>query len=268
MTSQVNPPKDPYVSRKPGPDGLIEYSAEDNQVWHDLIERQDKVVPGYACDEFLDGLKLINFKRDEVPQLKDVNEVLLDTTGWQVHPVTALISHDKFFQLLSECKFPAATFVRRREEFDYLQEPDIFHEFYGHCPMLTCQPFADFSQKYGELAKGLTHKQMIKLLRLYWFTVEFGLIQTSQGLRAYGGGILSSPEETVYSLESDKPERKKLDILTALRTPYRIDILQTVYFFIDGYEQLYQLLDTDLVALSNQAIALGDFDPTYPPKEK
>ena len=176
----------------------------------------------------------------------------------------ALIPFDKFFELLANRRFPAATFIRTREEMDYLQEPDIFHEVFGHCPLLTNQAYADFTETYGKLGLNASHADRVMLARLYWFTIEFGLIQTAKGLRIYGGGILSSKEETVYCLESPEPQRKPFDPIEALRTPYRIDIKQPVYFVLDNFDTLYKLIDMDLIGLIQQARKLGEFAPAYP----
>ena len=148
-----------------------------------------------------------------------MTEAFKQTTGWSVVPVPAMIKPEQFFELLANKKFPAATFIRTPEDLDYLQEPDIFHEFFGHCPMITYQPFADFMQTYGKLALLAKTEHRSFLSRLFWFTVEFGLIQTDQGVRCYGGGILSSKNETVYAVESDIPQRKPFDLIEVLRTP-------------------------------------------------
>ena len=173
---------------------------------------------------------------------------------------------EEFFSLLANRKFPCATFIRTPEDLDYIQEPDIFHELFGHCPLLAYQPYADFSQKYGEIALKATPEQRLFLGRLYWFTVEFGLIKTDAGNRIYGGGILSSKEETIYSLESTIPERRAFgNGLDALRTPYRIDMLQTIYYVIESFDCLYKLLENDILGLITEAQSLGEFEPTFPP---
>ncbi len=253
-----------YVAKVTDKNGNIPYSDEEHHVWHDLIVRQKKLIQNRACQEFIDGLDILKMSDDEIPQPNVLSKRLYDKTNWVVAPVPALISYDRFWQLLSERKFPAASFIRSREELDYLQEPDIFHEYFGHCPLLTDQVFADFTQRYGAIARKADKKDHARLARLYWFTVEFGLINTSAGLRSYGGGILSSAEETVYALESDIPQRRHLDFVDALRTPYRIDILQTVYFVIDSYDELYHALDVDLFELIAKARKLGEHEPTYP----
>ena len=170
---------------------------------------------------------------------------------------------DYFFSLLANRKFPAATFIRRPEELDYLQEPDIFHEIFGHCSMLTHPACADFTQAYGKLGLSASHEDQVMLAKLYWFTIEFGLIKTQAGLRIYGGGILSSKSETISCLESDNPQRKPFDVLEVLRTPYRIDLIQPIYFIIDNFATLFNLTQMDLMGLIHQARQLGMYDPLY-----
>ncbi|MGF1755373.1 phenylalanine 4-monooxygenase, partial [Vibrio makurazakiensis] len=197
----------------------------------------------------------------------DINSILLEKTGWQVEPVPALINFDKFFELLANKKFPVATFLRSREEFDYLQEPDFFHEIFGHCAMLTHSDFASFTHRYGQLGMTATSKERAYLARLYWFTVEFGLVK-EQGLsKIYGGGVLSSPGETVYSLDSERAVRHPFDILDVLRTPYRIDIMQPIYFELESIADLYQLSQLDLMSLVRQAMELELYPPQFEPKE-
>lgn len=255
--------KEKYISIKPDKQGYVRYSVADNRIWKDLCDRQKKILPNRACREFLTGLSKLQLDQEAIPQIPDINAQLKSCTGWEVAPVPALIDFERFFELLSQRKFPAATFIRRREEFDYLQEPDIFHEIFGHCPLLANPIFADFAQKYGELGKKASPKERLFLARLYWFTVEFGLIQTPEGLRVYGGGILSSVGETQYALESDVPQRKRFNVLDILRTPYRIDIFQPLYFVIHSYQQLYDVMQKDILQMITQAYALGLHAPLY-----
>jgi phenylalanine-4-hydroxylase len=257
-----------YEAKVPDENGIIPYSEDEHAVWHELYERQMKIIEGRVCQEFLDGLDILKLPTDRIPQSVDVSKILLERTGWQVEPVPALINFDRFFKLLAERKFPAASFIRSREEMDYLQEPDIFHEIFGHTTMLTHQAFADFTEAYGKAGIMASKQERVFLARLYWFTVEFGLLQTADGVRIYGGGIASSPGETVYSLESPEPLRRPFDPIEALRTPYRIDIYQTVYYILDRMDDLFELSGADLLALIRQARALGQFEPTYPPKLK
>ncbi|MBT0584870.1 phenylalanine 4-monooxygenase [Alteromonas oceanisediminis] len=257
-----------YQSKSSNSNGIIEWSSEENQIWSELYERQIKLLDGRACQQFLDGIDLLGMTANEIPQLKDINKVLKETTGWQTAEVPALINFGEFFRLLANKQFPVATFIRTREDFDYLQEPDIFHEIFGHCPLLTNPAFAHFTHTYGKLGLAASKEDRVYLARLYWFTVEFGLMNTQEGLRIYGGGILSSPGETVYALESDKPLRKPINAIDVLRTPYRIDIMQPIYYILGEFDDLYDLAEMDIMSLVEQAKQLGLFEPLFPPKQK
>lgn len=252
-----------YTARPVDANGNADYSAEENQVWHELITRQRPIVEGRACDEYIRGLELLNLPKDRVPQCPEISKVLRQATGWALEPVPALIPSDQFFTLLSNRHFPAATFIRRREELDYLKEPDIFHEVFGHCPMLTHKAIGEFTQAFGKLALKATPDDQSMLAKLYWFTIEFGLINTPKGIKAYGGGILSSKNETIYCVESNVPKRKPFDVIDLLRTPYRIDIMQPVYFVIDSFDILFHLIDMDLIAMIHEARAMGMHAPLY-----
>lgn len=257
-----------YVAKPVDAEGNANYTEEENLIWHDLITRQVPILQDRACDEYIEGLEMLDLATDRIPQCPEVSRVLRQATGWSLAPVPALIPFKQFFDLLANRQFPAATFIRRREELDYLQEPDIFHEIFGHCPMLTNQAVAEFTHTYGKLGQKATHEEQVMLAKLYWFTIEFGLIQTSKGLRAYGGGILSSKSETIYCVESDVPLRKPFEVMDVLRTPYRIDIIQPVYFVIDSYDVLFNLTKMDLIGLIHEAKRLGMHKPLYQVKEK
>ena len=257
-----------YVAKVPDAKGYIHYTDEEHAVWHDLIIRQRPIVEKYACPEYLAALELMKFPTDRIPQCDEVSAVLKKHTGWEVAPVPALIPFGEFFALLADKKFPAASFIRSREDMDYLQEPDIFHEIFGHTPLLTDPRFAEFTHAYGKAGVRARKEDHVKLARLYWFTVEFGLIHTAKGLKTYGAGIVSSYGETPYSIDSDKPLRKPFDPIDALRTPYRIDIFQTVYFIINSLDDMYKLAHEDLFALIAEAMRLGMHAPTFPPAEK
>lgn len=255
-----------YVAKPVDENGYVNYSDEENAVWNTLYTRQKPLLTNRACNEYSSGLDLLNLPTDRIPQCPDVSKILRQETGWALEPVAALIPFDTFFNLLANKKFPAATFIRRRDELDYLQEPDMFHEVFGHCPLLTNQAYADFTYTYGKLGQKADHKDRVMLAKLYWFTIEFGLINTADGLRIYGGGILSSIGETPYSLESDKAIRKPFDVLEILRTPYRIDIMQPVYYVIDSFDVLFNVIEMDLLGLIQEARALGMHEPMYEPK--
>ncbi len=252
-----------YVAHQPDAAGQVLYSSEEHAIWSLLYQRQVVLLPGRAADEFLYGLNCLSMSAERIPQLAEVSHRLRRETGWEVVPVMALISARAFFELLAEKKFPAATFIRVREELDYVQEPDIFHELFGHCPLLTIPVYADFLHHYATLVLSLPEADWPLLQRLFWFTVEFGLINSASGLRAYGGGILSSISEAAYSVESDIPMRVLFDPVVALRTPYRIDQLQRIYFVISAYEELYALVRTDMGKLLRRARELGELPPCF-----
>lgn len=257
-----------YIAREMDEQGFIHYSDEENAIWQELYARQEPVIAGRACSDYLEGTRRLELPKDRIPQLHEVSEVLMDTTGWQVAWVPALISFDRFFELLANKKFPCATFIRTREEMNYLREPDVFHEIFGHCPMLTNPYFAEFTHTYGKLGYAASKADRVYLARLYWFTVEFGLIRTEAGRRIYGGGILSSIGETPHSLDNPEVIRKPFEIIDVMRTPYRIDIMQPIYFEIDDMKQLYELGNTDIMARVREARELGLHPPAYPPREE
>lgn len=256
-----------YVSNSVDESGYVNWTDAENDTWGKLVARQSEVIKGRACKEFMKGLEILDFPKDKVPQLPELNEKLAMATGWGVEPVPALIQPKEFFTLLSKKRFPAATFIRIPEEIDYLQEPDIFHELYGHTPLLTNQAYADYMQKFGELALKADPKDRRRLFRLFWFTIEFGLVKTEKGLRAYGGGILSSIGETQFCLTDDDNEKAEFNVLNILRTPYRIDIMQPLYFVSDDFNDLFTILDQDILALLKESKELGDFEPKYPAKK-
>jgi phenylalanine-4-hydroxylase len=256
-----------YVARQPDSSGLVRYTDEEHRIWATLYERQIKAIRGKACDEYFQGIDLLGMPKDRIPQLPEISAVLRRETGWEVAYVPALIPFSEFFKLLADRKFPAATFIRTREELDYLQEPDIFHEIFGHTPLLTNKYFADFTATYGQLGLAASKEDRVFLARMYWFTVEFGLIQPpGKPMRIYGGGILSSIGETEYAFKSDKPQRKRFSITDALRTPYRIDIMQPLYYYLEDLRELYELTQKDLMALVADAKRMGLFAPLFPPK--
>jgi phenylalanine-4-hydroxylase len=258
-----------YVSKVPDEQGIIQWSTAENKIWNELVTRQLSCIKDKACDEYFEGLEKLNLPTDRIPQLDEVSDVLKATTGWQCYPVPALIGFGEFFKLLSEKKFPVATFIRSEEEMDYLQEPDIFHEIFGHCPLLTNPSFANYTEAYGKMGLNATKEQRVFLARLYWFTIEFGLLDTPKGLRIYGGGVLSSPSETTYALESNDVERKSFDILDILRTPYRIDIMQPIYYMLTKVADLDDVRKfevEEIMALVDKAQMLGLHEARFPSK--
>lgn len=279
--SDLTAEKQPYLSHQPDSQGHIHYSDDENAMWQALLTRQAKQIPNRACSAYLEGLEKLNLPSTHIPQLHDIDEILQATTGWQTAAVPALISFGKFFKLLANKRFPVATFIRRFEDMDYIEEPDIFHEIVGHCPLLTHPAFAAFNETYGKLGLDASKEERWFLARLYWFTIEFGLVGSHpDNRRIYGGGILSSPSETVYALNGsdtlhqsnhqqqpqNQPEHRAFDLLAVLRTPYRIDNIQPIYYVIDDLDTLFDIVDSDIMGKVKQAMALGLFEPTYAPK--
>jgi phenylalanine-4-hydroxylase len=231
--------------------GWSSYTASEHQVWLTLYERQAEVLQGRACDAFLHGLDALDLRGEGIPDFARVNERLGRLTGWSVVAVHGLVPDEVFFDHLANRRFPAGRFIRRPDQLDYLQEPDVFHDVFGHVPMLTDPTFADYMQAYGRGGdRAASLGQLHNLARLYWYTVEFGLMDTAEGLRIYGAGIVSSRAESIYSLEDPRPRRIPFDLETVMRTPYRIDDLQQLYMVIPS---LRTLLD----------VTLQDFGPVY-----
>lgn len=253
-----------YQAIRAGQNGLIPYSDEANDTWQALISRQRKCVAQYACEEYQHALAQLDLSNEKIPQCKTISETLYDATAWKVAPVDALISFEEFYHMLANKVFPAASFIRSRKELDYLQEPDIFHEIFGHTPLLMDQRFAEFSCAIGKIGLTAERADYSWLARLYWFTIEFGLIQSAAGPRPYGAGIVSSFTELSYSVESNAPKRLPFKLMDVLRTPYRIDALQTSYFVIDDFEVLFELIEQDLLGAIREAKRLGMYEANFP----
>jgi len=217
------------------------YGPDDDTIWDDLFARQMELLPGRACEAFLQGLERLDLGRGGVPDFARLSDELGRLTGWSVVPVPMLIPDHVFFWHLANRRFPAGNFIRTRETFDYIQEPDVFHDVFGHVPLLTDPVFADYMQEYGRAGwKAMGHNRLKALGALYWYTVEFGLIRENGGLRIYGAGILSGPLEAVFALEGRSPNRIMLDVDRVMRTDYVIDDLQPTYFVIDSFAELYR----------------------------
>jgi len=224
--------------------GWDAYTEAEHQVWITLYERQTALLPGRACDPFLKGLEALDLHRSGIPDFARINAELNRLTGWSVVAVPGLVPDEVFFDHLANRRFPAGQFIRKPDELDYLQEPDIFHDVFGHVPMLTDPVFADYMQAYGRGGqRALQRGQLANLARLYWYTVEFGLLQTPRGVRIYGAGIVSSRAESIFALDDPSPNRLVFDLERVMRTPYRIDDFQQVYFVIPS---LQALLDATL----------------------
>jgi len=218
-----------------------EYSSDDDAIWNDLFARQMDVLPGRAAGAFMAGLQKLNLNRGGVPEFGKLTEDLGHLTGWSVVPVPMLIPDHVFFWHLANRRFPAGNFIRTRETFDYIQEPDVFHDVFGHVPMLTDPVYADYMQEYGRAGwKAMRYNRLKALGALYWYTVEFGLIEEAGGIKAYGAGILSGPTEVVYATEAKSPNRIMLNVDRVMRTDYVISDLQPTYFVIESFEDLYR----------------------------
>ena len=238
------------------------YTAADHDTWSRLHRRQFELLRGRVCDEFFAGLSALGIAADGIPDFRQINRVLKAATGWEVVAVPGLVPDRVFFTHLAQRRFPAGFWIRRPEEFDYIEEPDVFHDVFGHVPLLMNRSYADFVAAYG--AAGLRYadpEDLARLARLYWYSVEFGLIETEAGLRIFGAGIASSPGETVFSLESAEPNRIRLDPVRVMRTCYKIDDFQQTYFVLPGFEAMPDLAAGPLEAAMAQARALPELAP-------
>ena len=216
------------------------YSAAEHAVWDELYARQLTLLPGRACRAFIDGLHRLELDQGGVPDFARLSEQLGALTGWSVVPVPMLIPDHVFFWHLANRRFPAGNFIRTRATFDYIEEPDVFHDVFGHVPMLTDPVYADYMQEYGRAGwKAIRHNRLKALGALYWYTVEFGLVIEEGALRVYGAGILSAPREAVFALEGQSPNRIMLNVDRVMRTDYAIDDLQPTYFVIESFADLY-----------------------------
>ena len=241
------------------PQPIDRYSLADHATWAQLLARQTALLPGRACAELLTGLEALALPEHRIPEFSALNERLAAATGWQIVAVHGLIPDEVFFGHLAERRFPVTWWIREPAQLDYLQEPDLFHDLFGHVPLLMNPVFADYLQAYGRgglKAKGLGALPM--LARLYWYTVEFGLIATAQGLRIYGAGIISSRTESVYCLEDETPIRLGFDLLRIMRTRYRIDAFQQCYFVIDSLQQLFEATAADFTPYYAELSELAD----------
>ena len=232
------------------PQDWARYTAAEHAVWKTLFERQSRLLPGRACDAFVQGMRDLPIGPEQIPDFERLSEILMARTGWQVVAVPGLVPDEVFFEHLANRRFPAGHFIRQPHELDYLEEPDVFHDVFGHVPMLMNPAIADYIQAYG--MGGLRAQQLgvlDKLARVYWYTVEFGLVQQRDGLRIYGAGIASSYTETVFALDDPSPNRIAFDLERVMRTRYRIDDFQESYFVIDDLEQLLELARIDFAPL-------------------
>jgi phenylalanine-4-hydroxylase len=223
------------------------FSDVDHATWDRLFERQAKLLKGRVAPEFLDGLDILRMARPGIPRFDELSERLMKITGWQVVAVPGLIPDDVFFDHLAHRRFVSGNFIRTPEQLDYLQEPDVFHDVFGHVPLLANPVFADYMQAYGQGGQRAAALGAIdRLARLYWYTVEFGLVRSGGDLRIYGAGIVSSRGESMFALDDPSPHRLGFDLARVMRTKYRIDDYQRNYFVIDSFDALLrETLDTD-----------------------
>lgn len=255
------PPRGDY--RRAGADytcaqNYAAYTAQDHDTYRRLYARQEALLPGLACNEFIAALPSLGAK-DHIPRFEEINERLARATGWEIVTVPGLIPEVPFFTLLANRKFPVTDWIRTPAEFDYIVEPDVFHDLFGHVPLLFNPVFADYVQRYGQ--GGLKAHELgacEQLSRLYWYTIEFGLIRQANGLRAYGAGILSSAGELNYAVNSPEPQRIALSLRRAMRTRYKIDSYQQTYVVIDSFEQLFGMTAPDFTQLYVQVKGLRD----------
>ena len=237
--------------------GIVEqpwddYSAEDHATWATLFARQREILPGRASETFLRAQDAMGMSPDRIPRYTDLDRVLGEATGWQLIGVEGLLPELDFFDHLANRRFPVTWWIRRADQIDYIEEPDLFHDLFGHVPLLMDPRFADYMQAYGRggvKAHAIGPDALQNLTRLYWYTVEFGLIREAGGLRIYGSGIVSSKGESIHALESDAPNRIGFDLERIMRTRYRIDTYQKTYFVIDSFEQLIEATRPDFTPI-------------------
>jgi len=262
------PVNDPIVAEQtPAADFTIDqkwdrYSSEEHAIWTTLYERQMKVLKGRAAPEHFRGLELLNLNEGGIPDFRRVNEKLEKLTGWTVVTVPGLIPEKDFYEHLANRRFVSGRFIRDGEKLDYLPEPDIFHDVFGHVPLLTQPVFADYMQAYGQGGlRSLEFDAIKHMARLYWYTVEFGLINTPEGRRIYGAGIVSSRAESIFSLEARSPNRIHFDLERIMRTDYRYDDFQQTYFVIDSYDELMEATYKDFAPIYETLPRMDELSP-------
>jgi phenylalanine-4-hydroxylase len=242
------------------PQDWAHYTAEEHAVWDTLFDRQAKLLPGRASETYLRGLDVLKLSKPGIPDFEELSERLMGLTGWQVVAVPGLVPDDVFFDHMANRRFVAGNFIRRPDQLDYLQEPDVFHDVFGHVPMLADPVFADYLAAYGRGGQRALELGALKhLARLYWYTVEFGLIAEPEGLRIYGSGIVSSFAESRFALDDPSPNRIAFDLKRVMRTDYRIDDFQQNYFVIPSFDELLRLtVETDFAPLYAEIMAQPD----------
>lgn len=241
--------------------GWETYTPQEHGVWKTLFERQSRLLVGRACDEFVSGMAELPIGADQIPDFRRLSDILLRRTGWQVVAVPGLVPDEVFFEHLANRRFPAGQFIRKPHQLDYLEEPDVFHDVFGHVPMLMNPAIADYIQAYG--VGGLRAQKLgvlDKLARVYWYTVEFGLVRQKDGLRIYGAGIASSASESVFALDDPSPNRIRFELERVMRTNYRIDDFQETYFVIDSLDQLLELGRIDFAPVYERVRRQPDYE--------
>ena len=245
-----------------------QYSHDEHGIWSELLHRQSALLPRYAAPAFIAGLHSLQLQ-DAIPDFAQVSAILRRRTRWELVAVPGLIPEREFFEHLAHRRFPVTGWLRRRDEIDYLAEPDLFHDFFGHVPLLTDPAYAEFVELYGHAGQRAIELGGLKMLaRLYWYSIEFGLLETAAGLRAYGAGILSSFAEARYAIDSPVPPRIRFDLQRVLRSAYLIDDLQRNYFVVRSFKELVDAaVNTDFAPLyaryrDQPAIAVGTVLPT------
>ncbi len=239
------------------------YTSAEHALWDILFERQAKMLSGRVSPAFLDGLDVLRLSKPGIPDFEELSERLQKLTGWRVVAVPGLVPDEDFFRHLANRTFIAGRFIRTPEQIDYIQEPDVFHDVFGHVPLLANPVFADYMQAYGEGGlRSLGMDALHRLARLYWYTVEFGLIREGGDLRLYGAGIVSSYGESKFALDDPSPNRIGLDLKRTMRTRYKIDDYQQTYFVIDSFEDLLsQTIETDFAPLYAELETTSDLPP-------
>ncbi len=238
------------------------YTDAEHAIWKTLFERQCALLPGRACEAFVQGMRALPIASDQIPDFRRLNDVLARRTGWQVLAVPGLVPDEVFFDHLANRRFPAGNFIRAADQMDYLAEPDVFHDVFGHVPMLMNGALADFMQAYGVGGRRAQSLGVLpNLSRVYWYTVEFGLLEEKQGLRIYGSGIASSFRESVFCLEDSSPNRVRFALERVLRTRYRIDDFQETYFVIRELDELLELARIDFAPVYERIRGAAEFEP-------
>ena len=242
--------------------GWPSYTPQEHATWKTLFQRQTQLLPGRACDEFVQGMRDLPISADQIPDFRALSDVLMQRTGWHVVAVPGLVPDEVFFDHLANRRFPAGNFLRKPHELDYLEEPDVFHDVFGHVPMLMNPAIADYIQAYGVGGlRAQTLGVLDRLARVYWYTVEFGLVQQKDGLRIYGAGIASSASESVFALNDASPNRVRFNLQRVMRTNYRIDDFQETYFVLNDLDELLELASIDFRPLYDQVKGQPDIAP-------